>query len=134
VRSAGALALLALGTAGACTPVPAATERTIHVTIRFSRFEPAHVRVAPGEVVRFVVDNADPIDHEFILGDDRTHRIHEAGTEPSHAPRPGEVSIPPGATRATSYAFAAQPGTTTFACHLPGHLAYGMRGTVSIGG
>jgi plastocyanin len=75
------------------------------IVARFSSFEPATIEVEPGETVRFVIRNADPIDHEFIVGDARVQRIHESGTEAHHDPRPGEVSVPAGETVAT-YTFA----------------------------
>ena len=31
----------------------------------------------------------------------------------------------------TFYEFT-EPGTITYACHLPGHEAYGMRGTIEV--
>jgi hypothetical protein len=40
--------------------------------------------------------------------------------------------VPAVAERATAYAFG-DGATLTFGCHLPGHWAYGMRGTVRIG-
>ena len=44
---------------------------------------------------------------------------------------PGEVSIPPHETGVTTYSFHA-PGKVLFACHLPGHFAYGMKGYVIV--
>jgi uncharacterized cupredoxin-like copper-binding protein len=111
-------------------------ERTVVVTMRHSRFEPAAVRVDPGERVRFVLRNTDPIDHEFILGDDAVQRRHEEGRERQHhGDVPGERSVPAGQEAATTYAFPAGPGgrLLEFACHLPGHYAYGMHGTVRVG-
>ena len=35
-----------------------------------------------------MIVNTDPIDHEFILGDERVQLVHEEGTEAHHAPRP----------------------------------------------
>ncbi|HEY7400898.1 MAG TPA: plastocyanin/azurin family copper-binding protein [Actinomycetota bacterium] len=107
-------------------------ERTVHIRIHFSRYTPDVVDVRPGETVRFVVENTDPIDHEFLVGDREVQRIHEKGTEPSHPPRPGEMSVPAGTTRVTTYTFPSAPGSLIFACHLPGHYAYGMRGTITI--
>ena len=69
--------------------------------------------------------------HELILGDEAVQRRHEAGTEAWHGDVPGEVSVPAGQTRATTYAFTV-PGRLTYACHLPGHYAYGMAGTVRV--
>jgi uncharacterized cupredoxin-like copper-binding protein len=111
-------------------------DRTVVMTMRHSRFEPTVVRVAPGERVRFVLRNADPIDHEFILGDQAVQRRHEQGRERHHHGEvPGERSVAAGQEAATTYAFpAASAGQALeFACHLPGHYAYGMHGTVQIG-
>jgi uncharacterized cupredoxin-like copper-binding protein len=89
--------------------------------------------VDPGEPVRFEIVNTDPIDHEFILGDAEVQRVHEEGTEAHHAPRPGEVSVPAGETVVTTYTFPETTGSLIFGCHLPGHYAFGMRGTVTVG-
>ena len=101
--------------------------------MRYSRFEPALIEVRPGETVRFVVRNADPIDHEFILGDAAVQRAHERGTEAYHPPRPGEMSVAPLVTAETTYTFPDAPGDLILGCHLPGHFAYGMRAEVRIG-
>jgi uncharacterized cupredoxin-like copper-binding protein len=129
---AGVLALLAGGSA-ACGAAAASDVRTVEIKIQFSRFEPSTIQVAPGETVRFVVRNADPIDHEFLIGDDTVQLVHELGTEAHHAPRPGEISVPAGSTRETTYTFSRMPGDLVFGCHLPGHYAYGMHGVVLIG-
>ncbi len=134
---AAALAGLLTILAGSSTASGGAAARdhalTVHVTIHFSRFEPEVLVVEPGQTVRFVIENTDPIDHEFILGDEEVQRVHELGTEAHHAPRPGEVSIAPGETVVTTYTFPASPGSLLFGCHLPGHYLYGMRGTVVVG-
>jgi len=130
-----ALAVLAglagvVGLAGCGGP---GSERTIELTARYSKFSPAQLDVAPGTTVKIVVRNLDPIGHELIIGDAGVHERHEKGTEPYHPPRPGEVSVPPGETRATTFTFEATSGQVVeFGCHLPGHWAYGMRGTVSV--
>jgi uncharacterized cupredoxin-like copper-binding protein len=127
-----AAALLAAGLAAGRTPAhETAAIRTVEVTMHFSRFEPSALSATPGETVRFVIRNTDPIDHEFILGDRRVQRVHELGTEAVHPPRPGEVSVPAGATVETTYTFG-DAGALTFGCHVPGHYAYGMRGKVRI--
>jgi uncharacterized cupredoxin-like copper-binding protein len=114
-----------------------AAERTVVVTMHHSRFQPAEVRVAPGERVRFVLRNRDPIDHEFILGDAVVQARHEQGRQRHHhGDVPGERSVPAGQEAATGYAFPAalEGGTLEFACHLPGHYAYGMHGRVRVSG
>jgi len=107
--------------------------REVRIVIHHSRFELPSVDATPGESVRFVLENTDPIDHEFIVGDARVQLAHERGTEAHHPPRPGEVTVPAGTTRATTVAFPPSTGTTLFGCHLPGHYAYGMVGTIEIG-
>jgi uncharacterized cupredoxin-like copper-binding protein len=104
--------------------------RTVAIDIRDSRFALSRLDARPGETVRFVISNRDPIDHEFILGDLAVQRAHQAGHHAHHA-RPGEISVPAGETVATTYTFRT-PGGLLFGCHLPGHWAYGMHGTVLV--
>ena len=129
--AAAALAVRAAGSAAGDGP-----DRTVVVTMHHSRFEPALVRVGPGERVRFLLRNTDPIDHEFILGDDDVQRRHEAGRQRQHHGEvPGERSVAAGQEAATTYVFPAglDGRALQFACHLPGHYAYGMHGTVRVG-
>ena len=105
--------------------------KTIAVNIDHSRFSPDDYHFAPGQTVRFVIHNADPIDHEFILGNQSVQDRHENGTEKKHGSVPGEVSIPAGETRTTMYTFPAS-GPLIIGCHLPGHFNYGMRARVTV--
>ncbi|HVL03658.1 MAG TPA: multicopper oxidase domain-containing protein [Acidimicrobiales bacterium] len=89
------------------------------------------LQVRPGTTVRFQVRNTDPIAHELIIGDGGVHHRHATGTEAIHPPVPGEVSVRPHESGLTTYTFD-QPGTVVFACHLPGHLDYGMKGVVVV--
>ena len=104
---------------------------TVDVGIRYSKFSISTLRVRKGTLVRFLVHNDDPIHHEFIVGPPSVHLRHELGTEASHPPVPGEVSIAPDDVGETFYRFDT-PGRVEFACHLPGHLAYGMKGWVVV--
>ena len=105
--------------------------RTVTLTAHHSRFTPSSVTVPAGATVRFVVRNLDPIDHEFIVGGPDVHARHAVGRERHHhGDVPGEVSVPAGATASTTWT--APAGAATFACHLPGHLAYGMGGVVVV--
>ena len=113
--------VLVTGLAGTgCSP--AAAPVTVEIVLRYSRFQPAAVQVPHGRPVTFVLRNEDPIDHEWIVGDDALHEAHRSGTEPHHATRPTEVSLEPLTTRRTTVTF---PSATrlTFVCHLPGHEA-----------
>lgn len=107
------------------------TERTVELTVHHSHFSAQDLHVRPGETVRFVLHNTDPIAHELIVGDQSVQDLHEAGTESHHGDRPGEVSAAPGATVATTYRFGST-GRLQFGCHLPGHWAYGMQGTITV--
>ncbi|MBW3668385.1 MAG: multicopper oxidase domain-containing protein [Actinobacteria bacterium] len=133
MRGVALAALVALvgGGCGGDDPRGGVADRTVELTARLSRFEPTVITVRAGTTVRFVVRNEDPIDHELIVGDDEVHGAHETGTEPYHLPRPGEVTARAGETVSTTYRFD-RPGEVVFACHLPGHFAYGMRGTVHV--
>ena len=105
--------------------------RTITVEIEHSAFVPIELEVEAGERIRFVVINNDPIDHEFIVGDERIQLIHEKGTEAHHGARDGEISVPAFETRETSYTFGAA-GRLLYGCHLPLHYKYGMKGEITI--
>lgn len=132
-----ALVLLGSGAAVAAgwfaDPAEEPAARTVTVRIHYSAFDADAIDVEPGQTVRFVIENADPIDHEFIVGDVGVQLAHERGTEARHAPRPGEVSVPAGETVVTTMTFPAAPPTLIFGCHLPGHYAYGMRGDIQVG-
>jgi uncharacterized cupredoxin-like copper-binding protein len=129
-RAVGALSLAAavLALAGsACGG--RSTEAT--VAIHYSRFAPEVVTVPAGKPVTITLRNDDPIEHEWIVGSARVHERHRTGTEPYHASIPTEVTIPPLATRVTTVTFA-EPGEYAYICHLPGHEAYGMVGTLRV--
>lgn len=110
---------------------PPQSPQTVAITIKHSRFVPARFTFRRGVTVRFVIINTDPIDHEFILGDEAVQRRHETGTEPVHDRVPGEVSVPAGTQAETTYTFS-RPGGLLIGCHAPGHYTYGMRGWVRI--
>src|SRR4051794_21340362 len=132
-----ALAVLTLAAsgiaAGALAVESAASSAPIVVDIRihYSHYEPSRITVPVGRPVTFVIVNEDPIDHEWIVGDAAVHERHRTGTEPYHASRPTEISIDAGTTKRTTITFDA-PTTLTYVCHLPGHEAYGMVGTLVV--
>jgi uncharacterized cupredoxin-like copper-binding protein len=131
-----AVAVVALGTAGAllvlAARTPAAATRTVQITMHHTGFEPTSIEVRPGTTVRFVLRNTDPIDHEFIVGDEAVQQRHRVGHEQRHdGSVPGEISVPSGAVATTTFRFD-HGGTIAYACHLPGHEAYGMVGVVRV--
>jgi uncharacterized cupredoxin-like copper-binding protein len=130
---AGGLLLAAGALLVQTTRAPAATQRTVVITMHHTHFEPALVEVKPGTTVRFVLHNTDPIDHEFIVGDAAVHRRHRVGHDEHHyGDVPGEISVPAGTEASTTFRFD-RPGRVAYICHLPGHEAYGMVGTVEVG-
>jgi uncharacterized cupredoxin-like copper-binding protein len=131
VVAAAALLVAATTTtaSGRAAHDPPVTEVTI--TIRYSAFEPTRVTVPHGVPVTFVLVNEDPIDHEWIVGDEALHERHRTGTEPVHDQRPTEVTVPALETRTTVVTFEL-PGLYSFICHLPRHEDYGMVGIVIV--
>jgi uncharacterized cupredoxin-like copper-binding protein len=122
VSAAAAVAVTGRGT-------PPATD--VEIVIRYSKFEPSELAVPVGVPITITLRNDDPIDHEWIVGDEAVHAIHRVGTEPLHPDRPTEVVIPAGSTQTTVVRFETT-GSLQFICHLPQHEAYGMVGTVTI--
>lgn len=129
IASIAASLLLVAGLAAGCGGVVAGGPVTI--TIEYSAFEPARVSVPAGVPVTIRLVNTDPIDHEWIVGDDAAHAAHRTGTEPTHDARPTEVSIPALTTVDTTITFD-EPGIYAYVCHLPGHEAYGMVGLLTV--
>jgi uncharacterized cupredoxin-like copper-binding protein len=131
IRTLVALALAALA-ASACTTASAA-ELATHVAIRihYSHFDQTKIDVPVGVPITFTLINDDPIDHEWLIGDEAFHARHRAGTETVHSDRPNEISLPPFSVKTTTLTFD-KAGPLTFICHFPQHEAYGMVGVVVV--
>jgi uncharacterized cupredoxin-like copper-binding protein len=121
--------LLAVAAIAGCSSEP----ETVTITIHYSAFEPADLSVPRGVPVTFVLVNEDPIDHEWLIGDEGFHEAHRSGTHASHGGVPTEVTVPALETVTTTITFDAA-GRLDYICHLPGHEAYGMVGTLTVGG
>jgi len=104
---------------------------SIVIDIQYSKFAPSEFSVPVGVPVTITINNEDPIDHEWIVGDDAVHQLHRTGTELLHPDKPTEVVIPAGESRTTVITFQSS-GSLKYICHLPAHEAYGMVGTVHI--
>jgi uncharacterized cupredoxin-like copper-binding protein len=124
--AAAALAIVAAAAVG-CGP----SAQTVKITIHYSAFDPAELSVPAGVPITFVLVNEDPIDHEWLLGDDVFHEKHRTGTHATHDAVPTEVSVPALMTVRTTITFD-DPATLAYVCHLPGHEAYGMVGTLTV--
>jgi uncharacterized cupredoxin-like copper-binding protein len=129
--AAGVACLAGAAAVSVAAAPPPGSATSVVIEIRRSHYTPSAFTVPAGVPITIVLRNLDPIDHEWIVGDEALHQRHRTGTEPVHDTRPTEVSIPAGGTRTTVVTFAA-PGTLAYICHLPGHEAYGMTGTVTI--
>lgn len=121
--------VLVAAVAAGCAP----SAQTVTITIHYSAFDPAELRVPAGVPITFVLVNEDPIDHEWLIGDDVFHERHRTGTHSAHGTVPTEVSVPALETVETTITLD-EPGQLAYVCHLPGHEAYGMVGTLTVEG
>lgn len=130
VRGTAAVALLlaAVAVAG-CGP----SAQVVTLTIHYSAFDRTEISVPRGVPVTFVLVNEDPIDHEWLIGDEGFHDAHRTGTHERHGAVPTEVTVPALETVSTTITFD-EPGSFAFICHLPGHEAYGMIGLLTVTG
>ncbi len=127
--------LLALGAAGIALawvggPSAIGGDQVV-IRMRYSAFSATRITAVVGQPLQVVLVNDDPIDHEWMVGDEAFHERHRTGSEPVHATRPEEVTVPAGERRLTTVTFR-EPGVYRFVCHLPGHEAYGMVGVVTV--
>lgn len=120
----------AAGLAGLSAVIARGAER-VEIRIHYSHYDPSTLVVPTGRPITFVIRNDDPIDHEWILGDDAVQQRHRTGTEARHDSRPTEITVPALSTRETTITFD-QPVIWRYICHLPGHEAYGMVGTLVV--
>jgi uncharacterized cupredoxin-like copper-binding protein len=112
------------------------------------RYRPSAIMVRAGHRVTFEVTNTGKLPHEFILGDRASQLDHErqmqaapAGEDmhmhthmhmsASGAMEAGGLSVPPGQTRRLTWIFD-EPGIVLYGCHVLGHWAAGMRGTIVV--
>jgi len=109
----------------------ASPQTAITIEIKYSHFNPSEITVPVGVPVTITLVNDDPIDHEWIIGDDAVQQKHRTGTELLHPVRPTEQVIPALSTRVTTITFD-HPAQWKYICHLPGHEAYGMVGVAAI--
>ncbi|HEY6608409.1 MAG TPA: cupredoxin domain-containing protein [Candidatus Limnocylindria bacterium] len=119
--------LAAVTTASGCAP----GSPVITITIHHSGFDLTDVSVPRGVPVTFILVNEDPIDHEWLIGDEAFHEAHRTGTHAAHGAIPTEVTIPALSSRRTTITFA-EPGRLAYICHIPGHEAYGMVGVLDV--
>lgn len=103
-------------------------------------FDPAALTVEAGEIVTFRVENVGFLDHDFTLGDEETQIDHEAemaemaegGAMMDMPDESNAFSLAAGETKELTWHFT-EAGDILYGCHIPGHYAAGMKGTLSIG-
>lgn len=114
---------------------PARATRPVNITaLDTMRFEPAKVTASAGETVRFVINNAGKLQHEFTIGDAKTQLEHEQMMQKMPGMRheePSSVSLAPGETKTLVWQFA-ESGSVEIGCHEPGHYPAGMRAVVEV--
>ncbi len=137
-----AFALRGQGSMGMSTPAAASNvpvpDRTIAIqTTDQLRFAPDSISARAGETVAFKVTNSGTVDHEFVIGDAAVQQAHEqemakaAGSSPMADEQAYVVSVPAGKTATLVYRFT-KPGTLLYGCHVAGHYAAGMQGTITV--
>ena len=113
------------------------------------RYRPSSIMVRAGHRVTFDVTNTGKLPHEFILGDRAAQLDHEREMQASatgegmdmdmhahmhmegDAAGTGGLTVPPGQTRRLSWTFD-KPGIVLYGCHVLGHWAAGMHGTIVV--
>ena len=99
-----------------------------------ARFTPDSVTVRAGDTVAFVVTNAGPVAHDFVVGDESVQQAHErqmADGALDEMAGAASIELPSATTTTLVYTFD-RPGTLLFACHVPGHYADGMVGSITV--
>jgi len=148
------------GTAAIGGPGTAAkTTRTIEIKMVDSAYAPKKISVKEGETVRFIVRNEGELVHEFNIGTTAMHRAHQdemmkmmesgaleadmigqkmknmglgAANSMTHDD-PNSILLAPGKTGEVVWTFA-KTSNIEFACNVPGHYEYGMRGEIHFDG
>ena len=115
---------------------PANADRTIEVAqLDTFRFQPSAIGVEIGDTVTFVVTNEGQGPHEFVIGDEMFQQEHESemrdmggGLMPDE---PNAITVQPGGTKSLTWTFT-KSGSLQFGCHVSGHFAAGMVGTMNV--
>jgi uncharacterized cupredoxin-like copper-binding protein len=115
---------------------PSDADRTIEITQLDSfAFEPPAIEVQMGETVTFAVTNEGATAHEFVLGDEMLQQGHESEMQEMGGElmpdEPSAITVQPGETKSLTWTFT-EAGSLQFGCHMAGHFAQGMVGTIDV--
>jgi Cu+-exporting ATPase len=111
-----------------------APDRTIDIAAGDNlRFDPSAISVRAGETVAFRVINTGSEEHEFVIGDKSDQAQHERAmaSNGKSMGRGAALDVPAGQTRTLVYRFGG-PGTLIYGCHVAGHYAAGMSGSITV--
>jgi len=113
--------------------------QTIRITMKETEdgkmiFTPAVFKVRKGQTVKFAINNAGELDHEFVL--DQEDKIMEHKTVMEKFPEmehddPNAIRLAPGKSGEIIWKFT-NDGTFKIACLVPGHYDAGMHGDVTV--
>jgi uncharacterized cupredoxin-like copper-binding protein len=113
--------------------------QTIRVTMKETDdgkmiFTPSTFKVRKGQTVRFAIQNAGELDHEFVLDQEDKIMEHKAVMEKfpdMEHDDPNAIRLSPGKSGEIIWKFT-NDGTFKIACLVPGHYDAGMHGDVSV--
>lgn len=116
-----------------------ATPLVVPVTLGEFFFAPKALEVPAGRVVRFEVTNPGALPHELLIGDrhaqDEAEKQMAKGgsseTSHSHGADVPSLYLEAGGRGVLEVTFD-EPGELLIGCHVPGHWAAGMRGTLTV--
>lgn len=117
-------------------PADATSTVDVRITGTAMAYDPATVQTSAGATVKFVFVNDSDTQHEFVLGDEETQAAHdeEMKAHAMHGPmadEPNGFLVAPHTTKTLAWKFT-EPGDVVYGCHVVGHYAAGMRGTVQV--
>ena len=97
-------------------------------------FTPNSVHARAGEQVRFKIQNAGELEHEFVLATEAANLKHamemQRFPEMEHDD-PNAIRLTPGKSGEVAWKFT-QSGEFEFACLIPGHRESGMIGLAAV--
>lgn len=114
-------------------------DRTIEVTMKETDdgdmlFEPNMLDIKKGETIKFVINNAGELEHEFVLDDPESNMKHKeamAKAPEMEHDNPNAVRLIEGTGGEIIWTFA-NDGAFEFACLIPGHYEAGMKGAINV--
>lgn len=129
-----------------------AIDRTINVTAGDLWFKPDDLSIAPGETVKFVIENIGNIEHEFVIGAANEQKEHRemmqamasgdggrhdmsAGHHSTEDDAMPAVTVASGETKTLVWT-ATDTGNAAliYACNILGHFESGMHGELNVKG